>query len=276
VFHRDCQFLQLYEPIFHAMLKKINTYFWYFYEYMKHGDLRSVSDSIGYLLFKKTNANDRIVQSSLGKFFCRKGTNDFQFANYHYEWGVKKYILDRIDNYSVFIDAGSCIGIYAMLAAKLKLQTIAIEPIASNYEALIKNLQLNNLEDQVKAFKIGLGNKNEEVYFNFDRVNTGASQLGTAHHQDSCQVSLKTFDSLLPELELDTKSNILFKLDVEGMEIEALQGAANFIRQYPNITLVLEEKITGKEKIRKLLDEFGTFEFGKIDQYNMYAKKINN
>jgi len=256
------------------MLRKINTYYWYFYEYMRHGDVRSVYDSIRYLLFKKTNASDRIVQSSLGKFFCRKQTNDFQFANFRYEWGVKKFILDRINDYAVFIDAGSCIGIYAILAATRQLQTIAIEPIADNFEVLTKNLKLNHLEDQVKAINVGLGSQNEQVYFNFDKVNTGASHLGTASHQDSCLVELRTFDSLLSELELDIHSNILFKVDVEGMEIEALQGAVNFLGQYPNLTLVLEDKITGQEKIKMLLDELGTFEYGRIDQYNIFARKV--
>lgn len=256
------------------MLHKINTYFWYLYEYMKHGDVQSVYHSVKYLLTKKSHSRDRIVQSSVGKFFCRKQTNDFQFANFRYEWGVKKFVLDHFHKFSVFIDAGSCIGIYAILAAKHQLKTIAFEPIETNYETLIKNLQLNNMADQVKAFKVGLGNQNKLVFFHLDRVNTGASHLGTVRNKDSSEVMLRTFDSLLPELNLDASQHILFKMDVEGMEIEAFQGAANFIRQFPNITFVVEEKITGKVKIEAVLNELGSFEYGRIDKYNIYARKI--
>jgi FkbM family methyltransferase len=255
------------------MLHKINTYFWYFYEYIKHGDLHSVVASARYLLYKKSHSNDRIITSSVGKFFCRKNTNDFQFANLRYEWGVKRFILSRIREYTVFVDAGSCIGAYSILTAKKKIKTIAFEPVESNYQVLVKNLALNNLENEVKAFKMGLGDQHKLVHFNFNQVNTGASHVGSADQQHGCQVELCTFDSLLPELNLDPKQNILFKLDVEGMEIEALQGAANFLRQYPNITLVVEEKITGQAKIKDFLNGLGSFEYGMIDRYNMFARK---
>lgn len=256
------------------MLHKINTYFWYFYEYIKHGDIRSVFASVRYLTGKKSHSKDRIIPTSVGLFFCRKNTNDFQFANLRYEWGVKSFIMNRIHEYTVFVDAGSCIGVYAILTAKKHLRTIAFEPIESNYDVLVKNLRLNNLEDEVKAFKVGLGDQNKMVQFSFDQVNTGASHLGTENNGGGCMVELRTFDSFLPELNLDTSSNILFKMDVEGMEIEALQGAVNFLRHYPNITLVVEEKITGQAKIKHFLDELGTFEYGMIDRYNMFARKV--
>jgi hypothetical protein len=104
------------------MLTKLNTYFWYLYEYMKHGDFLSVYASVNYLIFKKSHKKDRIIQTSVGKFFCRKNTNDFQFANFRYEWGVKNFILNQINEYSVFIDSGSCIGEYSILLSKVQHQ----------------------------------------------------------------------------------------------------------------------------------------------------------
>jgi FkbM family methyltransferase len=176
------------------------------------------------------------------------------------------------------VDAGSCIGAYAILTAKKNLRTIAFEPVPNNYDVLTKNLALNSLDKKVEAFKMGLGNQHKLVQFNFNQVNTGASHVGTVGQQHGCEVELRTFDSILPELNLDPKQNILFKLDVEGMEIEALQGASNFLRQYPNITLVVEEKITGQARIKNFLDGLGTFEYGMIDRYNMFARKaaMNN
>jgi hypothetical protein len=58
------------------------------------------------------------------------------------------------------------------------------------------------------------------------------------------------------------------------METEALLGAANFIRQYPNITFILEEKFTGMTNIKTVLNKLGSFEYGMVDQYNMFARKI--
>jgi FkbM family methyltransferase len=257
------------------MFQKINTYFWYFIEYIKHGDVRSVIASASYLINQKSHSNDRIIQTSVGKFFCRKNTNDFQFANFRYEWGVKRFLLDHFQEYSLFIDAGSCIGIYAILSTKYNLPCIAIEPVAANFDVLMKNLELNHMTGTVRVFQLGLGNEHKVVNFNFDPVNTGASRIDNNNVSENCRVELRTFDSLLPELNINKHDNILFKLDVEGMETEALQGAENFIRSCPKITFILEEKFTGRYQIKSILDKYGKFEYGTVDQYNMYARKLS-
>ena len=256
------------------MLTKLNTYFWYFYEYMKHGDFLSVYASVKYLILKKSHNKDRIIQTSVGKFFCRRNTNDFQFANFRYEWGVKKFILDRIREYSVFIDSGSCVGDYSILLSKYDIRCIAFEPLPNNYEVLVKNLQMNNLINRVITIPAALGNENKLVRFQFNQVNTGASCIDKENKPDSFAVELRTFDSLLTKFSIDKDDHILFKLDVEGMESEALQGSANFISQYPNITFIIEDKFTEMAKIKPILNELGTFEYGMVDKYNMYARKI--
>jgi len=43
------------------MLTKLNTYFWYLYEYMKHGDFLSVYASVNYLIFKKSHIHYIII-----------------------------------------------------------------------------------------------------------------------------------------------------------------------------------------------------------------------
>jgi len=256
------------------MLKKLNTLFWYFYEYLKFGDLLSLCASVRYVISKKSHSKDRIIKTSVGRFFCRKNTNDFQFANFRYEWGVKRFILDHLNEYSVFIDGGSCVGIYSVLLSRYNIQSIAFEPVPANFEVLEKNIQLNNLSSQIKAFMVGLGDENKLARFKFNPVNTGASHIIRDNDKpDNFGVELRTFDSFLTELNIGIEEHILFKLDVEGMETEALKGASDFIRLYPNITFILEEKFTGEDRIKSVLDGLGSFEYGIVDQYNIYARK---
>jgi hypothetical protein len=59
------------------------------------------------------------------------------------------------------------------------------------------------------------------------------------------------------------------------MEDEALEGAARFITFHPNLTIIFEEKHTGKDAILKILEDLAVFEYGIVDEYNLYAKKIN-
>ena len=60
------------------------------------------------------------------------------------------------------------------------------------------------------------------------------------------------------------------------MDIEAIRGAASFIRNYPNITFVLEDKHTGQDPIQQALSDIATFEFGIVDNFNIFAKKTTS
>jgi FkbM family methyltransferase len=256
-------------------MNKIATYFRYFQDYLKHGDMLSIVSSIKYLLFKTSHRNDRIIKTSIGTFFCRKNTNDFQFANFGYEWGVKKFLLTHHADFDVFIDGGACVGDYSILMSRKGLKCFAFEPIKDNFRVLSKNLELNQLAGTIKALNYGLGMKNGTVGFKFNPVNTGASSKATDVEISDCHGEIRTFDSILPELNLNINDRILFKLDVEGMEAEAILGAAGFIRNYPNITFVLEDKHTGQDPIQVALSEISDFEFGIVDDFNIFAKKRN-
>jgi len=254
--------------------KKLITYYRYFYEYVKHGDLLSIIASLRYLINRTSHKKDRIIQTSIGTFFCRKNTNDFQYSNYRYEWGVKQFLLDNIKNYNVFIDGGACVGEYCILLTKLGISCIAFEPVIANYKVLTKNLELNNMSDKVLAFSIGLGDREMQAPFYFNPINTGASHIITDGRPADCFVEIRTFDSLLPRLGLKSEDRILCKLDIESMEPDAIRGAAGFIRNFPNITFVAEGKHSGDDIIKKELTAITGFEFGIVDPYNIYAKKI--
>ncbi|MEI6059084.1 MAG: FkbM family methyltransferase [Bacteroidota bacterium] len=257
-------------------MKKIITYWRYLFEYLRYGDFISVISAIKYVKNRASHSSDRIIKTSVGIFFCRKNTNDFQFANYYYEWNVKKFILDHIREYKVFIDGGSCIGSYSILLSKFNIRCIAFEPIAENFSALLRNLELNKLSDKVDAYQFGLGNEKKQASFKFNAVNTGASFFDKEGGSFSFQCQIRTFDSLVEELKLERNEKILFKLDLEGMETEALQGAADFIRQYANITFIIEYKHSGIDNVITLLNTLADFEIGIVDQYNIYARKIRN
>ncbi len=255
-------------------MKKLATYFRYLVDYLKYGDVVSVHSSFRYIRKGESHKNDRLIRTSIGNFHCRKNTNDFQYANKFYEWGVKKFILDRKNNFTVFIDGGACIGDYSILMARYVDRCIAFEPVSNNYQSLLGNIALNNLGHKIKPFPFALGDENTEVFFVFNPVNTGASHRVRDDMPTDCKVQQRTMDSLLPELGILPSDQVLFKLDVEGMENEAIRGAKDFIRDQPGLTLIIEDKHSGDEAIKKTLSEIAPFEFGIIDDYNIFARKI--
>jgi FkbM family methyltransferase len=253
--------------------EKFLTYSRYFWDYLKHAEFGCLIASYKYLTNKTSHSSDKTINTSVGTFFCRKNTNDFQYANYYYEWGVKKFFLAHKNEYTVFIDGGACVGEYCILLSQFNIRCIAFEPIAKNFDVLVKNLNLNNLQSKVKAFPIALGDHNYKAKFIYNPVNTGASHIANPSDLTDCIAEVCTFDSLLSELNISVEDKILFKLDVEGMEIEAIRGASNFIRHYPNITFVTEDVHTGQYPIRDTLNKIASFEFGVVDQFNIFAKK---
>lgn len=256
-------------------MNKLITYTRYFLSYLRHGDLGSILASFNYVMKWTTHRKDRQIKSSIGLFYCRKGTNDFQFANYFYEWGVKKYVLKNLQEFDVFIDGGSCTGDYSILLSKRGVRSIAFEPVADNFRILMKNLELNQQQEKVMAFPLGLGHKNETVRFEIDKINTGASHKTVLKGEKQEDVEIKTLDSLLPELNLKKEDRILFKLDVEGMEIEAIQGAQTLLKEYPHITLIVEKKHSGPRLIEQALNKIASFDCQSLDAYNLIATKIN-
>lgn len=136
------------------------------------------------MIFRKSYKSDGIIHTSLGTFYCRKNTNDFQFANYYYEWGVEKFIIERKNEFSVFIDAGACIGDYCILMAKLGKSCFTIELVADNAKILIMNVKLNDLEDKIKIFPYGLGDAYYSASFMLDPINTGASRINRVKKSD--------------------------------------------------------------------------------------------
>ena len=257
------------------MVKKLVTYFWYFYEYIRQGDFKSVRSAIRYLIHRKSHSSDRLIRTSIGMFHCRKNTNDFQFANYYYEWSVKKFILKHAGEFTVFIDGGACIGDYSILLANCGLRCFAFEPVRNNFDSLVVNIGLNEMDSQIVAFPYALGDHSSTVGFYFDPVNTGASRVSRGDTVQNCTAEVRTFDSFVSNLHILPADNVLFKMDIEGMEPEALEGARGFVRNVPNLTFVIEYKHSEWESVNSTLNSLGTFEVGIIDAYNLYAKKVH-
>jgi len=262
---------------------KIKTFLKYTKDFLKHGEYRYILSSVRYILTGKTTRKTRHYKSSLGKFLVRKGTLDFQFANYAYEWGVKKFVYKHIDDYNVFLDIGANIGTYSILFAKKGLKGYAFEPVNSNFDALTTNLRLNDIEGKVKAFPIALGEKKGKANFTFDPINTGASHLTDnsgfleeTENPEFVDVDVVPLDDVLDKLDIKKNDKIFIKIDVEGMEENVIKGAQGFIKSHPNLLFVIESIHSGKEELDKLLNSFGEFEILDVDELNMGAKKIIN
>lgn len=258
---------------------KVQVYWWYFWEYLRFIDFKSIGNALRYVVSKKSNSTDRLVHSRMGLFICRKNTTDFMYANYNYERKVKKFILKHINEYDTFLDVGACIGDYSIWLAKQGYKCLTFEPVPANFQVLQQNIALNDLTENIHSFPLGLGSQQEEVHFEVRNHNKGASRAirnGESNatpgsKQNSAQIL--PLDSLTSKVPLETKDRVLIKLDVEGMESEALKGAAHFIQNCTQLMIIIEATISNQDSLKQLLNQWGNFSYHQVDEHNFAAVK---
>ena len=68
---------------------------------------------------------------------------------------------------------------------------------------------------------------------------------------------------------------IILKLDVEGMEVEAIQGATNFIQSHPNLRIIYEHFPEDGFRNDKALQAIADFNITDIDKVNRIASKTS-
>jgi len=121
------------------------------------------------------------------------------------------------------LDLGANIGNHTSYFAQKGYEVHAFEPIAANYDLLVKNTEgFTN----VKTYKVALSNTETTVMMQCYRGNMGASQISDVAGDYTEQVEVKTLDSF----EFNTNF-LLAKIDVENTEIFLIEGATETLKK---------------------------------------------
>ena len=253
------------------ILNRVEVYSLYCWEYMRYGEWGSLKNAIGYMINRKSAAPAKRIRTSMGVFDTRPRSLDFQYINYAYEIDIKRFI--EKEDFEVFLDIGACLGEYCIWLGKKGKKCIAFEPVSASYEMIRKNIALNGVEQNVRAYNYGLGKAHSTEYFELDETNPGSNRRVDAASSKTEKIEINALDDRISELGLRPDQKILIKIDIEGMELDMLRGASNFLKTFPHLVLIIEEKFSGESNIRKGLSEIADFDYGKIDEYNIYARK---
>ena len=147
-----------------------------------------------------------------------------------------KYLLEQIIKPGMNIfDVGSNIGYYPLLQLKLLDHTgslLAIEPSASNVSLLRKNLRHNDPAHNVQIVEGAVSDESGTSTFHLSTQ----SNLGTFHpagsaskHLSGGVIDVQTFT--IPELAIQHGPPDLIRMDVEGHEVEVINGMIEAIQQ---------------------------------------------
>ena len=128
------------------------------------------------------------------------------------------------------VDVGANVGALTLIMAKQVNTTgkvIAFEPGPPIFQRLKFNIELNPATNEIISCKcIGISNKNGKLYWNEDMNNRGnGSLLGNS----GVPVAVVTLDDILRH---ESRLIDFIKIDVEGMELEVIQGAIKILKKY--------------------------------------------
>lgn len=154
---------------------------------------------------------------------------------------LRKY-LKAGDN---FIDIGSNVGLYSLIAAELIGNTgtvLAFEPTPETFARLIENISINNIKI-ISANNIGLSDRSgrSKLYTSkdgFDAWNSFA-KLPQLENSSETMVAISTLDDILAinQKKMDVS---LIKLDVEGWEYFVLQGSKDLLSKSDAPVIMVE------------------------------------
>ena len=123
----------------------------------------------------------------------------------------------------VIYDIGAYHGILTLYFASRAAQVIAWEPNEANHARLIENIRLNNLTN-VAVRKLAVGSRSRPGTLTYDpSMAGGGSVLTHAAGTVTQAVNITTLDSDVAAASLPAPD--LIKIDVEGSELEVLEGA---------------------------------------------------
>lgn len=184
-----------------------------------------------------------------------------------YEWPFLNLLARLHQSGKIIVDGGANIGNHTIFfAGVIGAQVIAFEPQPFNYEFLITNTYLNRLESKVDIRKTALGDKSGYISLvqaisNNHGSYTASTKLagcenGETQSPAAFDVEVSTLDE---ELDNYSSSISIIKLDLEGMELDALQGARNVIaKSLPVIAVECFTRAT-YQKIKEFLSDFDYF-----------------
>lgn len=175
-------------------------------------------------------------------------------------------VIEVSNGRKVAIQAGGNVGLWPREFAKYFEQVYTFEPDHVNFRCLALNCTAPN----VVKMQAALGSKHESISLARDLENCGAYFV-----RGGGSIPVLCIDDLM----LDACD--LIQLDIEGFELNALEGAVNTIKQHHPVIVVedkgLSEKFGTKQgAIGRWLEQFGYSEHSRIHRDIIYTTNVNS
>lgn len=195
---------------------------------------------------------------------CRLPDSDTHFTDATFELGHFYALLKYCKQKRLAVDGGAHVGVWTKAMARYFKEVIAFEPKKENFDCLVENV---GQHANVKCFDYALG-QDYSMGSIHSPVNPGNSGAGWV-------VPGGDFD-IVPLDSFGLEDADFIKLDVEGFEPFALEGAKKTIEEFHPVILVEQKPITARYGLDymaagKLLEGWGYELKEKLNKDYIYA-----
>ena len=181
-----------------------------------------------------------------------------------YEPVTTNLIESLLSSGMTFIDIGAHVGLFAIPATQWvgrSGKVIAFEPHPKNFDLLLNNLKINQVEEEVTAIQSAISNKTQSMDLYTCSFNTGDHQLYPSSTRDKISVPCTTLDDFFPSgTQVD-----LVKMDVQGAEGFAFEGMRRLLEENKAIQIIWElspqQLLNSGYSASKVLDYLDSLDF---------------
>lgn len=206
------------------------------------------------------------------RYTVRGGASDIGKINSIYIRKDYHENLDRIGTGSIVIDIGAHIGVFSLFAVTMAkdVTVYSYEPSDENFSLLKQNVVLNNAQDNVHAFNMGVSGAGGRRKLFINRSNPGANSIvrETGESVIVETVSLKDIFDMNALERCD-----FLKMDSEGMEYEIFYSTREeYLARIKSIMMEYHDAEKMEDLVRFLRKNRFNVKFRKEKPYLAYAE----
>jgi FkbM family methyltransferase len=179
------------------------------------------------------------------------------YAETFYPWDINPSSYShpdiRLEQLEWLLDAGAFEGFFSLFALDSGTRTaLVVEPLREVRESLEKNLEEYTSSNRSEIISSAIGGKNTEMFINSYGLSICESKLSKVDVSGSYPVPVVTVDHLAREAGLGPGGMI--KMDIEGAEMNALEGAKNTLaRLKPKLAIAVYHGYENALKCREII-----------------------
>lgn len=178
------------------------------------------------------------------RFLVRRGETGLTGNIYTglHEFADMAFVLHFLRAEDLFIDVGANVGSYTLLACAARgASGVAFEPLPQTHARLVDNIRLNQMEGRVQALNCGVSAEPGTLLFSSGEDTMNHALAPGEASEGAVSVQVVTLDDATRGL-----SPVLMKIDVEGFEWPALQGAQALLAQASLRAVIMELNGSGQ------------------------------